>query len=409
MSIHQIDSLCRSNQLQCYFGEWIICYIGNVCHAKWVLVFVISFFYLYLPQKLSIMMKRNLILLLCVAFCCGFVTAQKNNKNGKSTQKESFSVSCVAFYNLENLFDTIDDPNNSGDDEYLPDGPNRWTGMKYRSKQKNMAYAISQIGTDVTPVGAVIVGVSEVENKGVLEDLVKQPALQPRNYQVILEEGPDHRGIDVGLLYNPTYFTPTATKAYPLYVNGELMHTRFQLLVSGYLQGEKIHVIVNHWPSRYGGEEASRPNRIAAALSVKAICDSLYNREPKAKIIIMGDLNDDPYNESCAVALGAKKEKSEVEPQGYYNTLWKTLDKGIGSLAYNGQWNLFDQIIISGNLANADRSELSFWKAEIFNRPFLVEQEGKRKGSPKRTFASGVWTNGYSDHFPTYIYLIKKQ
>ena len=124
-------------------------------------------------------MKRNLILLLCVAFCCGFVTAQKNNKNGKSTQKESFSVSCVAFYNLENLFDTMDDPNNSGDDEYLPDGPNRWTGMKYRSKQKNMAYAISQIGTDVTPVGAVIVGVSEVENKGVLEDLVKQPALQP--------------------------------------------------------------------------------------------------------------------------------------------------------------------------------------------------------------------------------------
>ena len=188
------------------------------------------------------------------------------------------------------------------------------------------------------------------------------------------------------------------------------LRTRDQLLVSGYVQGEKIHVIVNHWPSRYGGELYSRPNRNAAAALTKSICDSIYKKEPKAKIIIMGDLNDDPYNESCAVVLGAKKDRKDVEPQGYFNTLWKTLDRGIGSLGYNDSWNLFDQLIISGNLAHADsNNELAFWKSEIFNRDFLIVQEGQNKGYPKRTHTSGVWTNGYSDHFPVIIYLIKKK
>ncbi|MBO8460083.1 MAG: endonuclease/exonuclease/phosphatase family protein [Bacteroidetes bacterium] len=328
----------------------------------------------------------------------------------KKGNKASYSVSCIAFYNLENLFDTINDPA-INDEEYLPDGPNKWNSLKYNSKLENMAYAISKIGLDVSPVGPVILGVAEIENRGVLEDLVKQPAIKDRNYQIVHYDSPDRRGVDVGLLYNPDYFTVTNTASHRLHVpeNPELK-TRDQLLVSGYVQGEKIHVIVNHWPSRYGGELYSRPNRNAAAALTKSICDSIYRKEPKAKIIIMGDLNDDPSNESCAVVLGAKKDRKDVEPQGYFNTLWKTLDRGIGSLGYNDSWNLFDQLIISGNLANADsNTELAFWKSEIFNKDFLIVKEGQNKGYPKRTHTSGVWTNGYSDHFPVIIYLIKKK
>lgn len=349
---------------------------------------------------------------LCMAMACAsfFLQVTAQNKKTQYDEKTSHSVSCVAFYNLENLFDTINDPI-INDEEYLPNGPNKWNTLRYTNKLRNMAYAISQIGTDIVPAGAMILGVSEIENRGVLEDLVKEPALHTRNYKIVHYDSPDRRGVDVGLLYNPDYFNVTDSASYRLVIpeNPEL-RTRDQLLVSGLLQGERVHVIVNHWPSRYGGELYSRPNRNAAARLTRQICDSLYRLDPKAKIIIMGDLNDDPSNESCAIVLGAKKERKDVEPQGYYNTLWKTLDRGIGSLGYNDSWNLFDQIIISGNLANADRKQgWRFWKAEVFNRDFLIVQEGLNKGYPKRTHTSGVWTNGYSDHFPTLIYLIKQK
>jgi hypothetical protein len=174
---------------------------------------------------------------------------------------------------------------------------------------------------------------------------------------------------------------------------------------------EKIHVIVNHWPSRYGGELSSRPGRDTAAMLCKSICDSIYLKEPKAKIIIMGDLNDDPYNHSCKEVLKARKYREEVEPQGYFNTMWQILDRGTGSLAYNGSWNLFDQIIISEPLMNEklENGKWTYWKPQIFNKPFLTVQEGKDKGTPFRTHKSGVWQNGYGDHFPTMIYLIRKK
>lgn len=362
--------------------------------------------FIFAPKSI-IYMKHIVICLCAVILSQGCLFAQKSKKAG-SEEKIEVSVSCVAFYNLENLFDTIDDPT-INDAEFLPDGANHWNTLKYTNKLKNMSYAISQIGVDVSPVGPMILGVSEIENRRVLEDLVAQPSIKDRNYQIIHVDGPDRRGVDCALLYNPDYFTVTRYISYPLHTDDANFRTRDQLMVSGYLQGEKVHIIVNHWPSRYGGEEYSRPKRNAAAALTKSICDSLFRKDPKAKIIVMGDLNDDPFNDSCAKVLGAKKEKAEVGGQELFNTLWKTLDRGIGSLSYNNQWNLFDQIIISGNLANADKSELSFWKAEIFNQSFLIEQEGKRKGSPKRTHSSGVWTNGYSDHFPTLIYLVKKK
>lgn len=337
-----------------------------------------------------------------------------------------FLVRCIAFYNLENLFDTIHDVmvNEDGsitdkkDFEYLPTGGMQWTSLKYEHKIHNMAYAISQLGTDVTPTGAAIVGVTEVENIGCLNDLCRELEQFDRHYKPILLEGPDRRGIDVGLLYDPKFFQPTKVVPYTLhahYNNGNQVHSRFQLLISGRLMGaspmEKIHIIVNHWPSRLGGEEQSRATRDTAAMLCREIADSIYLTDPRSKIIIMGDLNDDPFNHSCAVIIDAKKEREEVHPKGFFNTMWKHLDNNVGTLCYQGVWSLFDQIIISEPLLTDDleSGKWFYWKSQVFNKPFLTIQEGKDKGTPLRTHKSGVWLDGYGDHYPTMIYLIKKK
>jgi hypothetical protein len=345
-------------------------------------------------------------IILCALLISSACTAQ-NGSSQSNNKKLKLQVSCVAFYNLENLFDTIDNANVI-DEEFLPNGAMKWGTMKYNTKLQHMSNAISQIGLEYCPQGISLIGVSEVENRGVLENLVKQPDLAKRSYQIVHYDSPDRRGIDVALLYNPKLFIVTNSKSYRLHTTDTAFLTRDQLMVSGYLQGEKVHVIVNHWPSRTGGEERSRPKRNAAAALTRSIADSLFRVDPKAKIIIMGDLNDDPFNESCATILGAKKELNEVKDGELYNTLWKTLGKGIGSLAYADQWNLFDQIIVSSEIALADPSKLKLWKAEVFNKPFLTQQEGRYKGSPLRTHAGGAWTNGYSDHYPTFIYLVKE-
>jgi hypothetical protein len=338
---------------------------------------------------------------------------------GGYANPREMQIRCVAFYNLENLFDTIHDEGKN-DYEYLPDGGMKWTSFKYENKLNNMAYAISQLGTDEDPRGAACVGVSEVENIGCLYDLCRVlKDKYNRHYEPILLEGPDRRGVDVGFLYNPAMFKPVSTKGYELhahYADGGVVRSRLQLWVSGYMLDDdrkivrdKIHISVNHWPSRYGGEESSRATRDTAAMLCKQVCDSIYLKEPRAKIIVMGDLNDDPFNHSCAVVMGAKKTREEVGEQGFFNTMWQKLDRGIGSLAYQGSWNLFDQIFISEPLMNAQLEEGKwvYWKSQIFNKDFLTVQEGKDKGTPFRTVKSGVWQNGYADHYPTLIYLIK--
>lgn len=319
---------------------------------------------------------------------------------------KKYQVYSVAFYNVENLFDTEDDPNNRGDDEYLPSGPYNWTPEKYQKKLTNIARVLSRLGREMCPQGPAVIGVSEVENRKVLEDLVQQPAVQGMNLQVLHFESPDWRGIDCALLYNPALFTPTNTHAYPYPSDDPKFRTRDQLLVSGKLVGEEMHFIVNHWPSRYGSK--STELREAAARGVKHIVDSLYQQNPKAKVVIMGDLNDDPVDASTALVLKARRLPREVKPQGLFNTMWRFYEQGIGSLAYQGKWNLFDQIIISEPLLNASAEQgLRYLKAEVFNRDFLIQKEGKNKGYPHRTFSDNTFINGYSDHFPTLIYLYR--
>lgn len=316
-------------------------------------------------------------------------------------QDKSLKAYVIGFYNLENLFDTINDPNKN-DEQFLPDGDYSWGTLKYTNKLKKMSYAISQM-----PKNLAVLGVSEVENIDVLQDLVKEESIINRNLKPILVEGPDKRGVDVGLLYNPAFFTPTNVTSTRIISEIPNFYTRDQLCVSGLLDNEEIHIIVLHWPSRGGGLKRSNPRRADAAKTTKHICDSLFKINPQAKIVIMGDLNDDPVDASVTKYLGAKGKKESVAPQELFNTTYSLYKKGIGSLAYQDMWNLFDQIIISHDLLGKDYNTLKYWKTEIFNKDFLKQHEGKYKGYPLRTHSGGVWTNGYSDHFPSLMWVVK--
>lgn len=327
-------------------------------------------------------------------------------------QEKKFSVYAVGFYNLENLFDTCHDEGKK-DYEYLPEGTMKWNGIKYSNKLRNMARVLADMGTDMLPkVGCTLIGVSEVENAKVLTDLTAQEALASRGYKFCHVEGPDERGIDCALLYNPKFFTVRDVKLVP-YVQplekDSNYHTRGFLTVSGTLADEHVAVIVNHLPSRFNGSFY----REEGAKQIKAIKDSLINDDKDVKVIVMGDMNDDPMNRSMAVELRAKREISEVGDDDMYNPWWNVLKSGKGTLMYNGSWNLFDQIILSPSLlcrdGKKDYSTLKYLKHQIFTRDYMFQKEGRYKGSPKRTHAGGVWLNGYSDHLPTIVYLVKEQ
>lgn len=350
-------------------------------------------------------MKKGYISIAIVALILS-VMSMRPADGGKQLQAYS-----VCFYNLENLFDTIHDEGKN-DYEYLPDGTNKWGTMKYTNKLKNMAQVLSELGTSKFCKGPAIIGVSEVENRHVLEDLLKEPVLANKGWEIIHIEGPDRRGVDCGLLYNPKFFKPDNVilhRYVPELVKDSLYKTRGFLTVSGTLAGEHIAVIVNHWPSRF----ATGFYRESAGRQVRVVKDSLLKADPKIKIFIMGDMNDDPNNDSMAKCLGARQEQEDVEKNGLWNPWWNILAKeGRGTLAYGGAWNLFDQIVINDNLLNKggkkDFSTLKYYKHNIFSRDYLLQKEGKYKGNPLRTKAAGVWLNGFSDHLPVVIYLLKE-
>lgn len=326
-------------------------------------------------------------------------------------EKRKFKVHTVAFYNVENLFDTINNPNKF--DEASPIMELNFNRSEvYKKKVQNTARVISEIGADVSKNTPVIIGLAEVENRQVIEDLANDPALVNKDYGIVHFESPDARGIDVALMYQKDFFTPIETSNHELKIYDDntrkRVYTRDQLLVSGKLEGEMIHVIVNHWPSRSGGEARSRPKRIAAAKLNKRLIDSLQAIDPYAKIFTMGDLNDDPTNSSIKDILKAEKDKEKVKLKGIYNPMESFFRKGLGSNAYRDAWSLFDQILITKPFLEKDYSSFRFYKAGIFNKQYLTNKKGRYKGYPFRSFADGGFTNGFSDHFPVYVHIIKE-
>lgn len=325
-------------------------------------------------------------------------------------QKQQYKVSVIGFYNLENFYDTTDNPA-VNDDEFTPKGEKNYNSTIYWNKVEHLATVISQMGADINPDGPAILGAAEIENDTVLNDLVHHPLLKNRNYHFVHYDSKDIRGVDVALLYNPKYFkVEDSRKLFVQLPQGakESFFTRDVLWVKGNLDGETVHIFVNHWPSRLGGEVRSAPARAAAAMIDKKFMDSVLQTDPNAKIIIMGDLNDDPISPSLTKVLQAKGNIEDVQPGGLYNPWVSMYKKGIGTLAYQDAWGLFDQIIISYSWLNKNQSGFFFSKQFIFNKEFMVENIGKYKGYPMRTWDGNTYRGGYSDHFPTYLVMLKK-
>lgn len=345
------------------------------------------------------------------------------------SQQKKYALRTVAFYNFENLFDTINNPNY--DEEWTPKGLQRWTSEKYKQKLENLSKVIMQIGTnEMQKEAPTLIGGSEIENRNVLEDLVKHPNIIQEDYGIVHFDSPDKRGIDVALLYKKKYFKPTSFINIPLILYransnekeketdedkadkdkieiaaDNRVYTRDILLVTGFLDGEEVNVLVNHWPSRSGGEKKSSPFREAAGRLAKKVMDSVYKVNPKAKIILMGDLNDGTYNKSVKVGLGAQLKKSEVPQFGVYNPFEQMFKEGHATLFYRDSGDIFDQIMVSHSLIQDDHSTYQFWKAGIYNKPFMIQKFGRYAGYPLRHSENEI---GYSDHFPVYIYLVKE-
>lgn len=306
----------------------------------------------------------------------------------------------IAFYNVENLFDTIDDPF-TNDDKFTPTGERKWTKKRYYKKLKKLSYVISQIGKDCSTETPVLVGLAEVENTRVLDDLIRQKELLNEGYRYVHYESKDERGIDTALLYRDQFFDPVSSKKYQLDFiedDGTKDHTRDVLVVSGFFNGELIHVIVNHWPSRREGEEETKVKRIKAAEIVHEAIEDIREKDAHPKIIIMGDFNDNPTSESIQRHLVTKD---------FLNPMEYLYNKGLGSLTYKKEWFLFDQIIVSKNLFKDTITEHKFLKAKIFNKKWLTTHKGKHKGSPFRTYIGPWYKGGFSDHFPVYISFTK--
>lgn len=340
---------------------------------------------------------------------CLLCVLQSGLYSQKPEKSKDYYIAAIGFWNLENLYDTLNDQWKN-DEDFTPVGMYAWNGERYRTKLQNLSYAIAQMGKEQTGDGLALLGLCEVENRMVVEDLVNTPELKNRNYKIVHIEGPDARGVDPSFIYNPKYFKLTKSLTYPVTLLTDSSHkTRDILVISGLFLGEPLSVLVNHWPSRRGGELSSRPNRNRAGELLRHIADSITSSDSTTKVIMMGDFNDDPVNESVKLKIGTVA-RAELAVNGkYYNPLEKLYKQGIGSLAWQDSWNLFDQIILNRQLVPGNFSSWQYYGVRVFNTPFLSSDLPSEKGYPFRTFAGAKYLGGYSDHFPVYIFIAREK
>jgi len=328
----------------------------------------------------------------------------------------------IGFYNLENLFDTYHDEGKN-DYEYLPDGANQWTEAKYEKKLHNMATVIRAMKED-NKVWHAVLGVSEIENRHVLEDLVIQPEIAEADYQIIHYDGPDRRGVDVALLYRPAALKVLESRSIPFDFDSDIafsltkeeqddFRTRDILMVRGLLGGEMFAFFVAHLPSRTGGKGGDLRSRGGEIMYREAM--KLMEQYPGIKIVAMGDMNDNPTDDSMAVYMRAKEKIADVGPEDFFSPFLSMYKAGYGSLAYQGEWNIYDIIVVNSSLVNARKGQLGLipivkdkYYGRVFHKPFMTQQEGQYKGTPFRTSSGGAFIGGYSDHYPTYIVVSTK-
>jgi len=310
----------------------------------------------------------------------------------------------VMFYNTENLFDTIDEPKKN-DNEFLPEGVMHWTQGRYYNKLNNIAKVISSAGEWDTPA---LVGMCEVENEKVMNDLTQYSPLRKMNYRYIITNSPDTRGINVALLYQRDKFKYLEHKSYTIRFPHNLQkYTRDILHVTGQISSlDTLDVFICHFPSRRGGEKDSEPDRFYVASVLKAKSDSLMQIRNNANILIMGDFNDEPSSQSISQILYAQPVSKDAAGRNLYN-LFSSFEKreNTGSYKFREQWNMLDQIIVSGNLIAGNRSiRVLPYTASIFYRNFMQTDDKVHGGKrPKKTYNGRKHEGGYSDHFPVAV------
>ncbi len=306
------------------------------------------------------------------------------------------SLHTIAFYNTENLFDVHVDSTNI-DNDYLPSSPKNWTFKRYETKIQNLGYVIAKIGFESAKKPPVLIGLAEVESDSVLQDLVESKDLKPYNYDFVHYNSMDERGIDVALLYNKDEFIVETSKPIPVFINevsGKRDFTRDILLVSGFLNGTKIHVLVNHWPSRHEGRDETDFKRQIAAIQLSETISDLKTEDKQTQIIVLGDFNDNPNSQSIINLKNAN---------ALYNTMESVWSYTRGSVNHKFTWILFDQILVTQNFLDGSNVPLKLLKADIFDEKFLTQYNGKYRGQPFRTYLGKKYKGGISDHFPVYI------
>ncbi len=315
--------------------------------------------------------------------------------------KSKANKQTIAFYNIENLFDIYKD-DLKRDTDFNPTSEKRWTIKRYNNKLRKIGYAISNIGRKETNSHPAIIGLAEIENEAVLKDLITSKHLKEYPYQFVHYDSKDERGIDVAFIYDTTKFKVTNSESFTFSfteTDGSQDYTRDILLVSGLFLDEPVHFLINHWPSRRTGDIETEYKRITASSNLQAIVSTLKENITNAKIIIMGDFNDDPASNSI---------EQLVANQGLFNPMETLLSIDRGTTSHNFEWNLFDQIIITHNFLERQSNTLRFVKADIYDADFLKQMDGKYKGTPYRTYVGKRYKGGYSDHFPVYMILNKK-
>lgn len=316
----------------------------------------------------------------------------------------------VVFYNVENLFDTIDDPYNKKDNDFLPYGTKNWTKKRYQKKLYDISKVLCSINKNELPE---IIGLCEVENKTVLKELIKQPNLEQGKYEIIHEDSPDYRGIDVALLYRKDEFQYLLHKTFPvIYSSDKYSTARDILYVKGIASNtDTLHIFINHWKARLGGPEKTESKRIFAAKILREKVDSLFILNPYSNIIIIGDFNDNPTNKSLNITLNATNKRENTTKNELYSLLYDKYSlNNEGTFAYKGKWDMLDDIIVSQNLLKDKKGyRISYEDGQIFKPQWLLHKN-KTTGalSPNKTYLSSksyIYFGGYSDHLPVYVIL----
>jgi len=307
------------------------------------------------------------------------------------------------FYNVENFFDTADDPT-INDNAFLPEGSMRWTQKRYFEKRNNIYRVITHVGGWDPPA---IVALCEVENRGVLEDLIRNTPLAKYPYNIVHQDSPDLRGIDCALLYRSDYLTSVAQQFIRVRFPDNRRRTRdivYAALRTN--QGDTLHVFVNHWPSRSGGQRQSEPGRMLAATLLREKVDSIFSRNPMAKIVVTGDMNDNPTDKSLTAGLQALNDTALAKPSALFNLSFYKMKEPVGTIKYQGKWSVFDQMIVSGGLLRGE-TRTDAERHRIFKAPYLFEPDTRYQGvKPFRTYSGPRYLGGYSDHLPVYLDII---